>query len=404
MINIFRKENTLDKDFFNRYFVATYYLKSKTDLRDAAWNLAIGQSVGNPSARSEFETKELFETHCCIVLEDEGELKGLKEGLVNIAFPEANINFETDGVSQLLVQTFGGQCDIDIFDECYLMDIQLTPHMQSCLKGPVIGLKEMKEYCGVPINKPLLGGITKPKVGLSPEKHLDLVKKLVDGGCNFIKEDEILSDPSHCPIKERVSLVMNYINQQSAKVFYCVSLNADTSHILDRVKLVSDLGGNGVVVNFHCGMGVYKSIRELNLPLLVHFQKSGDKLLNYNSHNFHIDQTLLFKLASMSGCSTLHCGMIGGYMDNDTDDMLHIISTINSHNSVPALSCGMNPGLIDYIMNIIGHGNWMANVGGALTSHPMGTLAGVKAMKQAIDGLHTEKEYLTAIQKWGYKQ
>jgi len=401
MINIFRgSKEKQSKKFFENYYIATYYLKSTTNLRDAAWNLAIGQSVGNPHQRSEFETDELFEKHSCLVLADEKELSELKEGKIDIAFPEVNINFKTDGISQMLVQTMGGQCDIDIIKSCILEDLALTPNMRSCLLGPIIGLKEMKEFCGVPENKPLFGGIVKPKVGLSPEKHLELVKLLIDGGCNFIKEDEILSDPAHCPIEKRVPLVMDYIRSTGAKVFYCVSINSDPAYILERVKLVHKLGGNGVHVNFHCGLGVYKSIRELNLPILVHYQKSGDKV--FNTGPYCISEHVEFMLAGMSGCGTLHAGMIGGYLDDETERTKKIITELNELNCVPALSCGMHPGLIDHIQSIVGHGNWMANVGGALTGHPMGTLAGVKAMRQAIDKNYGP-EYDAAIKQWGKK-
>ena len=90
-------------------------------------------------------------------------------------------------------------------------------------------------------------------------------------------------------------------------------------------------------------------------------------------------------------------------MDSDKKQTLKTVQELNSLNAVPVLSCGMHPGLIDYLMGKIGHGNWMANVGGALFSHPMGTLAGVKAMRQAIDG-NQNKEFYEAIRKWGYKQ
>ena len=63
----------------------------------------------------------------------------------------------------------------------------------------------------------------------------------------------------------------------------------------------------------------------------------------------------------------------------------------------------MHAGLIDYITNIIGHTNWMANVGGAITSHPMGTAAGVKAIKQAITKDY-QKEYQFSIAKLGLKK
>lgn len=401
--NIFRTEDQLDKEFYKRYFIVSYDLESKTDLRDAAWNLAIGQSIGNPSARSEFETQEMIDNHCVIILADENDLKSKNKGNVKFAFPEANINFETDGISQLLVQIMGGQCDIDIITRCFVTDLVLTENMEKCLKGPKIGLKEIRQYCSIPENRPIFGGIVKPKIGLSPEKNLDLVKQMIDGGCNFIKEDEILSDPEHCPIHKRVPLVMNYLRNSGLKVFYAVSIHADPSQILKRVQQVYELGGNGVHVNFHCGLGVYKSIRELDLPVLVHFQKSGDKVLNCADHRYGIDQNVIFKLVAQSGCSTLHAGMIGGYMNNETNEVKKTIKILNDANAVPALSCGMHPGLIDYIMNEVGHANWMANVGGALSSHPMGTLAGVKAMRQAIDQNYGT-EFNKAIEKWGRKE
>ena len=60
MINIFNSHIDVSK-----YVLVQYFLSSKTSLRDAAWNLAIGQSVGNPSVRNEWETEELFENHSC---------------------------------------------------------------------------------------------------------------------------------------------------------------------------------------------------------------------------------------------------------------------------------------------------------------------------------------------------
>lgn len=401
--NIFKTKDQLDDNFFERYFIVTYDLESTTNLRDAAWNLAIGQSIGNPSARSEFETQEMIDNHCIIILADEKELLTKSKGRVEFAFPQCNINFKTDGISQLLVQIMGGQCDIDIIYRCFIVDLQLTKEMEQCLQGPVIGLKEIKEYCCIPDNRPIFGGIVKPKIGLSAERNLDLVKQMIDGGCNFIKEDEILSDPTSCPIEKRVPLVMEYIRNTNAKVFYAVSIHSDSTNLMQRVKRVYELGGNGIHVNFHCGLGAYKSIRELNLPLLVHYQKSGDKILNCKDNRYGIDQNVIFKLVAQSGCSTLHAGMIGGYMDNETKDVITTISILNKVNAVPALSCGMHAGLIDYIVETVGHGNWMANVGGALSSHPSGTLAGTKAMQQAINKEY-EQEYYDAIKKWGYRK
>jgi hypothetical protein len=77
MVNIFRKETEINKD---NYFIVDYFLESTKSLRDAAWQLAIGQSVGNPNVRNKWETEELFENHSCLVLGNEEELKSKFEG------------------------------------------------------------------------------------------------------------------------------------------------------------------------------------------------------------------------------------------------------------------------------------------------------------------------------------
>ncbi len=51
---------------------------------------------------------------------------------------------------------------------------------------------------------PLIGTIVKPSVGLSPEETAELVRQLVDGGIDFIKDDELQADGPHCPFDERV--------------------------------------------------------------------------------------------------------------------------------------------------------------------------------------------------------
>jgi ribulose 1,5-bisphosphate carboxylase large subunit-like protein len=95
--------------------------------------------------------------------------------------------------------------------------------------------------------------------------------------------------------------------------------------------------------------------------------------------------------------------MIGGYMNQDDTELKDSLEVLWKYNVVPALSCGMHPGLVQYINEYLKSHDWMANVGGAMHGHPMGTLAGGRAMRQAIDGYTTEKEYLAAIEKWGMK-
>ena len=378
MVSIFRESVDTEK-----YFVVDYYLESSKSLRDAAWQLAIGQSVGNPNVRNHWETDELFENHSCLVLGNEQELEQIKSGNVKIAFPTININWKTDGVSHMLVNIMGGQLDIHSILKCHVKSIDFPQHVRNEFLGPKYGIDGIREFTGVK-DKPLFGAIVKPKTGISPETLLEMVKELVEGGVNFIKEDEILSDPSFCPIEERVPLVMDYLKDKN--VVYCVSIHADYPYILDRVKQVYELGGNGVHVNFWCGLGVYKAIRELDLPIFVHFQKSGDKILTNRNHDFYIDWTVMCQLAGMMGVDFIHAGMIGGYYKWPEDETVEAVKILNELNVMPALSCGFGPELTESVTKAVGN-NYMANVGGAIHGHKDGTLAGALAMRKSIDEL-----------------
>lgn len=378
------------------YFFVTYFLQSKTTLKDAAWNLAIGQSVGNPNVRNEWETDELFDNHSCIVVNNDNLEE--KSGTVVIAFPVINIDFDTDGVSHLLVNIMGGQLDIDIIEKCHVKDILFPEQVLSKFKGPKFGIQGIREFTGVQ-DKPVLGSIIKPKTGITPQVLLEMVKELVEGGVNFIKEDEILSNPSFCKIEDRVPLIMDYLKDK--QVIYSVSIHADYPYILDRVKQVHELGGNSVHVNFWCGLGVYKAIRDLDLPIFLHFQKSGDKIFTNRNHDFYIDWIVVCKLAALMGVDFIHAGMIGGYYKWEEEETVDAVKVLNSLGTMPALSCGFHPGLTDWVTSKVGN-DYMANVGGAIHGHPHGTVAGATAMRQSIDGNYGN-EYDAAVNKWGGK-
>lgn len=382
------------------YFVVKYYISTRNNLANAAWNIAIGQSVGNPNVRSVWETEELFADHSCLILGNKQELKQQAAGFVDIAFPIDNIDFQTDGISHLLVNIMGGQLDIDFIDQCKVIDIVFPPSVYRQFPGPRYGIKGIREFTGVPNYKPLLGAIMKPKTGVSPQTMLDMVKALVDGGVNFIKEDEILSNPSFCKIQDRVPLIMKWLNKHAPKVIYSVSIHSDHHYLLRRVQNVYDYGGNSVHVNFWCGMGAYKAIRERH-NIFLHFQKSGDKIFTNYSHNFMISWDVVARLAAMCGVDFAHAGMIGGYYKWGEAETNRAVRALQQEGTMPALSCGFHPGLVDKTTKIVGP-NYMANVGGAIHGHPGGTTAGALAMRQAIDGTGGP-EYDRAIEEWGYE-
>jgi ribulose-bisphosphate carboxylase large chain len=382
-----------------QYFIATYELEGVNSLCDAAWELSIGQSVGNPNVRNQWETDELFEKYSCKIIGNKEELKTVKRGNINIAFPIVNTNWKEDGITQLLVQVMGGQLDIDNIKYCRLLKLEFPTEVTSYFKGPTYGITGIREYLNL-YDKPLLGAIIKPKTGITPEILLEMVKELVEGGVNFIKEDEILSNPDFCPISVRVPLIMDYIRQSGKKVIYAVCINSDFPYVIDRVKQVYELGGNGVHINFWNGLGVYKAVRELNLPIFVHFQKSGDKILTDINHRFSIDFKVICQLAGLMGVDFIHSGMWGGYSSTDDQELKETLDILHQHNVMPALSCGMHPGIVNAIEKRFGQ-EFLANTGGAIHGHPNGSYSGTTAMRSAIDKNFNCEQYKIAIQKWG---
>lgn len=388
----------LDEIDNNKYYIATYKMTSSANLRDAAWNLAIGQSVGNPNVRNEWETDQLFEDHSCVIVGDEAELASQQSGLVQIAFPIANTDWDTDGVSHLLCQLMGGHVDIDIITSCRLIKLDLPKSVTKHFFGPKFGLSGFREFTGQH-GKPLFGSIVKPKIGITPEVLLEMVKQMVDGGVDFIKEDEIMSNPACAPLERRVELVANYLAKQSRKVVFCHTINCDPHVVVNRVRRVHELGGNGVHINVFSGLGVYNSIRKLNLPLFLHYQSSGAKVFTDVNHRFSISWPVMCQLATLMGVDTIQTGMIGGYSNDDPEEVLECLRILRAGNTTPALSCGFHPGLVEKVTSMVGI-DYLANAGGSVHGHPGGTVAGARAMRQAVDKDHGQ-DYNIAIEKWG---
>ena len=108
----------------NEYFTVTYKLEGN-DLNRAAFALAVGQSVGNPSVRNEYETPELIDQYSAKVIGHPDKLAGKLSGIVKIAWPYRIIDWETDGIAQLLCVVMGGQMDIDYIHRCELLKLDI---------------------------------------------------------------------------------------------------------------------------------------------------------------------------------------------------------------------------------------------------------------------------------------
>jgi ribulose-bisphosphate carboxylase large chain len=289
-----------------------------------------------------------------------------------------------DGVSQLLCMIMGGQVDIDRIKRCRALSLEINDNIISTyFQKPKYGLSGIRKLTGQ-YNKPLFGGIIKPKTGVTPVQLLEMTKQLVDGGVDFIKEDEIMSNPAICPLEQRVELISNFINKTN--VVYCFCINADGSELEKRAKFVADNGGRGVHINVWSGLGSYNVIRKMDLPLYIHYQKSGDKVFTHKDNPYSISWQLCCQLAVMCGVDTIHSGMWGGYLSDPEDELRATLKILTDGNVVPALSCGMTAELVQPIVDKFGI-DWMANVGGSIHSDPNGSASGARKIRAACDNI-----------------
>ena len=138
-----------------------------------------------------------------------------------------SIDFATDGIAHLLVNMMGGQLDIESITKCHVLNIEFPQSVHDKFLGPKFGIRGIRKFTGVK-DKPLLGAIVKPKTGIDAQTLLKMVQELVEGGVNFIKEDEILSNPSFCSIEERVPLIMEYLKDKDVIYLSLIHISEPT--------------------------------------------------------------------------------------------------------------------------------------------------------------------------------
>ena len=138
------------------------------------------------------------------------------------------------------------------------------------------------------------------------------------------------------------------------------------------------------------GFGALQSLRKQNLGLIIHGHRAMHAALTKNEKH-GIAMLVWAKLARLAGIDELHTGTVIGKMEGGKEEVTEINKFLLSEwyglgKTLPVASGGLHPGLIPDLIDILGN-NVILNFGGGIHGHPMGSIAGVLAVRQAIEAV-----------------
>ncbi|HEY1923161.1 MAG TPA: RuBisCO large subunit C-terminal-like domain-containing protein, partial [Tepidisphaeraceae bacterium] len=198
---------------------ATYLIETPLDVNRAAAVLAGEQSSGT-FVEVPGETDEIRERYRARVERVEElasssspSLPGVRAGEMGGRYRRARIvvswSLENMGYNlpTLLSTIQGNLYELREFSGLRLADIELPESFASHYTGPRFGIRGTRKLTGVE-GRPIIGTIIKPSIGLSAGATAELVGQLAGAGIDFIKDDELMANPPHSPLDERVDAVM----------------------------------------------------------------------------------------------------------------------------------------------------------------------------------------------------
>jgi ribulose-bisphosphate carboxylase large chain len=264
--------------------------------------------------------------------------------------------------------------------------------------GPAFGITGTRALAGVS-KGPLIGTIIKPSVGLSPQETAEEVRKLVRGGIDFIKDDELQADGPSCPFEERVRAVMHEVNEGAQKTGRKVMVAFNLTGELDQMKRRHDLvlreGGTCIMVSLNSiGLVGLRALRD-HAQLPIHAHRNGWGYLNRHPA-LGWDYAPWQQLWRLAGADHLHVnGLSNKFSESDHSVMASARAVLapvwpdQAMAAMPVFSSGQTGLVAAETYAGLGSTDLIFAAGGGIFGHPGGVADGVTALRQAWDAACT---------------
>lgn len=367
---------------------------NKIDMKKAAATVALESSVGT---WTNVPGKDYVEKLRAKVF-------SIKGNLVKIAYPQEL--FEYDNVPNILSSIAGNIFGMKAVKSIRLEDISFPKSILKSFKGPKYGISGVREIMKVK-NRPLVGTIIKPKLGLNFQHHSQSAYQSWIGGCDIVKDDENLASQKFNLFEKRLAKTLEMADKAEEitgeKKGYMVNVTAETREMLKRAQLAEKMGSKYIMVDIiTSGWAAIQTLRESNFKMILHAHRAMHAALDRNP-NQGISMMVLADFARLIGVDQIHIGTGIGKLEGKIKEIEELAEEIETQDvkttkirlaqkwekikPVMAVSSGgLHPGHVPFLIKHLGK-NLIIQAGGGVHGHPSGTVAGAKAMRQAVDAV-----------------
>jgi len=409
---------------------ATYLIETPLPVEKAAAALAGEQSSGTfvavPGETEELKQRFAARVEKITPLETRPEPSlpvgrpgqgNFQRAEIVVSWPVENFGFNLPA----LVSTVQGNLyELSQFSGLKLMDLDLPPAFVGHFRGPKFGVAGCRELCGVR-ERPFIGTIIKPSIGLTPEATAAMVKTLADAGIDFIKDDELMADPPHSPFDARVGAVMRVLNAHAdrtgKKVMYAFNISDELDAMQRHYEKIVASGGTCAMISLNSvGLSGAKKICDQGF-LAVHGHRNGWGMLNRHPL-LGIEFAAYQQLWRLAGVDQIHVnGIANKFWEND-DSVVRSMTACRqplgtSQPMLPVVSSGQWGGQAPETYRRTQTVDLLYMAGGGILAHPDGPAAGVRSLRKwweaAVEGLTPAEaavkypELKKSLEKFGKK-
>ena len=366
---------------------------NRVSIKEAAANVALESSTGT---WAEVSTEKQYMKKLA------AKVFSIKGNMIKIAYP--NELFEKGNAPNILSSIAGNIFGMKIVKNLRLEDIKIPKEILNSFSGPKYGIEGIRKMMNIK-DRPLLGTIIKPKLGLRTKDHAYTAYDAWRNGIDVTKDDENLSSQKFNEFEERLARTLEAANLAEEitgeKKAYLVNVTAETKEMMKRAQLVEDLGGKFIMVDIvTAGFAALQTLREADFKLAIHAHRAMHAAFTRNKKH-GISMMVLADLARLIGVDTLHIGTVVGKMEGTGEEVEEIEEEIEKKQvketkdrlvqnwgkikpTLAVSSGGLHPGHVPFLIKHLGK-DILLQFGGGLHGHKLGTAAGARAVRQSLN-------------------